>query len=193
MKWVIASGNAGKLKEFQRCLEPLGIQLQAQSEFDVTEAEETGSTFVENAIIKARNAARHTGLPALGDDSGLQVDALGGAPGVWSSRYAGKQADDEQNNQKLLAALQGEENRGASFVCVLALMQSATDPTPRLFQGQWFGEILLQPRGDGGFGYDPVFGVSGRGCSSAQLTPEEKNSLSHRGIAVRSLIEALKR
>ena len=191
MKWVLASGNAGKLQELRRCLEPLDIQLQAQSEFDVPEAEETGATFVENAIIKARNAALHTGLPALGDDSGLQVNALGGAPGVWSSRYAGEQASDQDNNRKLLAALQGEENRRASFVCVLALMQSATDPTPQLFQGQWFGEILLQPLGDGGFGYDPVFAVNGRGCSSAQLAPEEKNRLSHRGLAVGRLLEAL--
>lgn len=192
MRLVIASGNTGKLKEFSDCLEPLGYQVHAQSAFAVREAEETGTTFVENAIIKARNATLHTGLPALGDDSGLRVDALGGAPGVWSSRYAGARATDQDNNRKLLAALQGQENRRASFVCVLALMQSATDPTPQLFQGQWFGEILQQAQGEGGFGYDPLFLVREHGCSSAQLAPDDKNRLSHRGIAIRSMIEALK-
>ena len=188
----MASGNLGKLREFHLCLAPLGIEVVAQAEFEVPEVEETGSTFIENAIIKARHAARHTGLPSLADDSGLQVDALGGQPGVYSARYAGAQASDADNNHQLLAALQGQENRGASFVCVLALMQSATDPTPRIYQGQWFGEILEQAQGEGGFGYDPLFWVSERGCSAAQLAPEDKNRLSHRGLAVRKLIKALK-
>jgi XTP/dITP diphosphohydrolase len=188
---LIASGNPGKLRELRHGLGPLGIQIRPQSEFEVPEAEETGTTFVENAIIKARNAARHTGLPALGDDSGLRVDALAGAPGVLSSRYAGAQASDQDNNRKLLTALQGQENRRASFVCVLALMQSATDPTPQLFQGQWTGEIMFEARGEGGFGYDPLFLVSESDRSAAQLTSDEKDRLSHRGIAMRSLIEAL--
>jgi XTP/dITP diphosphohydrolase len=191
VKWVLASGNSGKLREFRRRLEPAGVELLPQSELAVPEAEETGTTFVENAIIKARNAARHTGLPAIGDDSGLCVNALGGEPGVWSARYAGAQATDQDNNRKLLSALLGRSDREACFVCVLAVMESADDPTPRLFQGRWHGQILLQPQGEGGFGYDPLFHVPSHDCSSAQLSPDEKNRISHRGIAMHALLKAL--
>jgi XTP/dITP diphosphohydrolase len=165
-----------------------------QSSFGVPEAEETGLTFVENAILKARNAARHTGLPALADDSGIEVDALNGAPGIYSARYAGPGATDEENLLKLLAALEGlpEDRRGARFQCVIAYLRHAEDPTPLICQGTWEGRILAAPRGANGFGYDPVFFVPEEGVSSAELAPEIKNRLSHRGQALRRLLEGLR-
>jgi len=189
---VLASGNAGKLRELNRVLSPLGVILQSQAEFDVPEVEENGLSFVENAIIKARAAARHTGLPAIADDSGLEVDYLKGAPGIHSARYSGQ--GDEGNNAKLLAALQGvvDEQRSARFQCVLVYMRHAADPTPLVCQASWEGRILHQPRGDAGFGYDPLFYVPDQQCSSAELPPELKNRISHRARASALLLEALR-
>lgn len=186
---VIASGNAGKLKEFQALFAPTGIQIRAQSEWQVPDADETGLTFVENAILKARHAARLTGLPALADDSGLAVTALGGAPGIYSARYAGDHGDHQANMTKLLAALAGHEQRDASFHCVLALLQHPADPTPIICHGRWDGTITLSPEGTGGFGYDPVFWVAEHGCTAAQLPAPLKAAMSHRGQALRLLLE----
>jgi len=190
-KIVLASGNPGKIAEIQALLKTHPIV--PQSHWQMSEAEETGSTFVENAIIKARHAALHCQLPAIADDSGLVVDALEGAPGVISARYAGVGASDEENVLKLLAALEGipDEQRTARFICVLVFMLHAEDPFPLIAQGVWEGKILQQPIGENGFGYDPVFWLEGYGCSSAQLTPEQKNSLSHRGKALQQLTELL--
>lgn len=190
---VLASGNAGKLREITALLAPLNWEVTAQSEFDVPEAVEEAPTFVENALIKARNAARHTGLPALADDSGLAVDALGGAPGIRSARYAGADTDDTRNIEKLLAALEGvpAAQRAARFVCVAVFLHHADDPIPVVCQGIWRGRILERPVGRRGFGYDPVFYVPTHGVSAAQLDPEEKNRVSHRGQALRCLVEAL--
>jgi XTP/dITP diphosphohydrolase len=189
---VLASGNAGKLRELNRVLSPLGVVLRSQAEFDVPEVEENGLSFVENAIIKARAAARHTGLPAIADDSGLEVDYLSGAPGIHSARYSGE--GDEGNNRKLLAALQGvaNEQRSARFQCVLVYMRHGADPTPLVCQASWEGRILQQPRGEAGFGYDPLFYVPDQQCSSAQLPPEVKNRISHRARASALLLEALR-
>ena len=190
---VLASGNAGKVREFNHLLADAHIEVLPQSSFGVPEAEETGLTFVENAILKARNAARHTGLPALADDSGIEVDALNGAPGIYSARYARAGASDEENLHKLLAALDGvpDEQRSARFQCVIAFLRHAEDPTPLICQGTWEGRILTAPRGTNGFGYDPVFYVPDQGVSSAELAPETKNRLSHRGQALRQLLEGL--
>lgn len=189
---VLASGNAGKLRELNRVLSPLGVVLRSQAEFDVPEVEENGLSFVENAIIKARAAARHTGLPAIADDSGLEVDYLSGAPGIHSARYSGE--GDEGNNRKLLAALQGvaNEQRSARFQCVLVYMRHGADQTPLVCQASWEGRILQQPRGEAGFGYDPLFYVPDQQCSSAQLPPEVKNRISHRARASALLLEALR-
>lgn len=189
---VMATGNSGKVAELARLLEPLPITLRTQSEFSVIPAEETGETFVENAILKARAAAKQTGLPALADDSGLEVDALDGEPGVRSARYS-LAGTDEANKQKLLEALHGvpAAQRSARFHCVLVLLRHADDPVPVIAQGSWEGSILEAPRGRGGFGYDPLFLVSGRGLSAAELVPIEKNRISHRGIASRRLLELL--
>jgi XTP/dITP diphosphohydrolase len=191
---VLASGNPGKLAELQKTLAPLGIELVSQSAFDVPEVEETGLTFVENALLKARAAARHTGLAAIADDSGLEVDALQGAPGIHSARYAGT-GGDAANNARLLAALASvpDHQRGARFQCVLVFMRHWQDPTPLICQGSWEGHILRAPRGARGFGYDPLFGLPQRNMSSAELDPEEKNRLSHRGRASRALVQALAR
>jgi XTP/dITP diphosphohydrolase len=191
---VLASGNAGKVREFNQLLAGEHIEVLPQSSFGVPEAEETGLTFVENAILKARNAARHTGLPALADDSGIEVDALNGAPGIYSARYAGTGASDEDNLRKLLDALEGvpEEERGARFQCVIVYLRHAEDPTPLICQGTWEGTILAAPRGANGFGYDPIFYVPDQDASSAELPPETKNRLSHRGQALRKLLEALR-
>jgi XTP/dITP diphosphohydrolase len=188
---VLASGNAGKLREFARLFQPLALQLHSQDEFDVPEVAETGLSFVENAIIKARAAAEHCGLPAIADDSGLEVDFLRGEPGIHSARYSG--AGDAANNVKLLAALgdQPEENRRARFQCVLVYMRHALDPTPLVCQASWEGRILFQPRGENGFGYDPLFYVPDQGCSSAELAPEVKNRISHRARASALLLAAL--
>ena len=190
---VLASGNPGKLREFNQMLATLNKEVLPQREFDVPEAEETGLSFVENAILKARNAAAHTGLPALADDSGIEVDALRGAPGIYSARYAGPGASDEANLQKLLADLEGvpDEPRTGRFQCVIVYLRHARDPVPLIAQGAWEGRILHEPVGENGFGYDPIFFVPTHGCTSAELPPEEKNRLSHRGIALRALVEKL--
>jgi XTP/dITP diphosphohydrolase len=191
---VLASGNAGKLREFSRILEPLNMTLKFQSEFDVPEVAEDGLSFVENAIIKARAAAKHTGLPALADDSGLEVDYLNGAPGIYSARFAGGGEDaDSNNNMKLLAELKGipSDQRSARFQCVLVFMRHWQDPTPLICQGSWEGQILTGPQGESGFGYDPLFYLPDYGCSSAELDPREKNRISHRGQASQKLLDAL--
>ncbi|BCX87985.1 XTP/dITP diphosphohydrolase [Methylomarinovum tepidoasis] len=190
VRLVLASGNRGKLREIQALLAPHGVRVLPQTAFAVTEVEETTPTFVENALLKARNAARYTGLPALADDSGLEVEALAGAPGVHSARYAGPGADDRLNNTKLLEALaefRGEERR-ARFRCVLVLVRHPFDPSPLIAEGTWEGRIAEEPRGEGGFGYDPLFWLPDRGCTAAELPPEEKNRLSHRGQALRQLL-----
>lgn len=191
---VLASGNAGKLRELAAMLEPLGWTVRPQSDWNLDEAVEDGLSFVENALIKARHAARATGLPALGDDSGLVVDALDGQPGIFSSRYAGEGADDESNNRKLLEAMAGltTDRRAAHFYCAMALVRNARDPVPLLATGKWRGRILQEPAGDGGFGYDPLFWVADEGCTSAQLTPSRKNRLSHRGQALASLLRQVR-
>ncbi len=189
--WVLASGNAGKLKEFNARLSPLGIAFARQSELGVDEVPETGTTFVENAIIKARHAAEVTDRPALADDSGLCVDALGGAPGVYSARFAGDDATDSTNIDKLLALLGGETNRAAHFVSVLVLMRCHDDPLPLIVQATWDGQIIDQRRGDGGFGYDPIFYLPDLGCTAAELAPPTKNQISHRGQAINQLLDAL--
>lgn len=192
---VLASNNAGKLREFNALLAGLDFEVAPQSRFNIPEAEETGLTFVENAILKARHAANLSRCPALADDSGLEVDALNGAPGIYSARYARPGASDAENLEKLLGMLNGvpEEKRAARFQCVLVYMRHALDPTPLICQGTWEGRILDAPRGTSGFGYDPVFFVPTHGCTSAELPPEIKNALSHRGQALQSLLTALRR
>ncbi len=192
---VLATGNPGKLREMQALLADLDIVIRPQGELQVPGVEETGLTFVENALIKARNASRHTGLGALADDSGLAVDALHGAPGIYSARYAGQGANDLQNNRALLQALKDvpAERRSARFFCVLVMLQHWQDPTPHIFQGVWNGRILPEPRGDGGFGYDPLFQPDGLEVSSAQLAAAEKNRISHRGQALAQLRRTLTR
>lgn len=190
-KIVLASGNPGKIKEIQAILSDFSIL--PQQLFNIPEAEETGSTFIENAIIKARNAALHSKLPAIADDSGLVVDALNGAPGVISARYAGTQATDQQNLQKLLDAMQGipKAQRSARFICVIVLLRHADDPFPLISQGSWEGTILSYAKGTHGFGYDPVFWLASENCSSAELSAQKKNQLSHRGQALRHLASLL--
>ncbi|MEE3319528.1 MAG: RdgB/HAM1 family non-canonical purine NTP pyrophosphatase [Pseudomonadota bacterium] len=192
-KLVLASGNKKKLAELQNLLTPLNIEVVAQSEFEVPEADETGTTFVENAIIKARNACKYTGLPAIADDSGIQVAALRGAPGVFSARFAGVGASDAKNNKLMVELLSDlpDVNRDARYVAVLVLMEHEDDATPIICQGTWEGEIVLEPQGDQGFGYDPHFFVPEKGCTAAQLPPEEKNAMSHRGKAMAALLEQL--
>ena len=191
-KLVLASGNAGKLKELSSLLAPLGIEVLPQSAFNVSEAEEPHPSFVENAIAKARHAARATGLPALADDSGLCVDVLGGAPGVLSARFAGEPKSDARNNALLLERLAGEPNRHARFYCALALVRHADDPQPIIACGEWRGEILETPRGQGGFGYDPLFLVPDLDQTAAEIDRELKNVLSHRGKAMRQLLDRLR-
>ncbi|AQA17416.1 non-canonical purine NTP pyrophosphatase, RdgB/HAM1 family [Halioglobus japonicus] len=189
---VLASGNAGKLRELGRILTPLGMELVSQGEFDMPQVPEDGLSFVENAIIKARAAAAHCGLPAIADDSGLEVDYLQGAPGIHSARYSGQ--GDEANNAKLLAALEGvdEAQRSARFQCVLVYMRHANDPTPLVCQGSWEGRILTETRGVEGFGYDPLFYVPEHDCSSAELPRDLKNAISHRAKASALLLDALR-
>jgi len=194
MKLVLASGNAGKLAELRDLLAGSGVELIAQSELGIGDAEETGSTFVENAILKARHAARASGMAALADDSGLCVDALGGAPGLYSARYAGVHGDNAANNVKLLRELDGvpDAQRAAHFTCVLALLRRADDPDPIIATGRWPGRVLHAPRGEHGFGYDPVFlPDDGGGLGSAELEPALKNRISHRGQALAMLKTAL--
>lgn len=190
---VLASNNQGKVREIGQMLAELELEVVPQSTFNIEDAEETGLTFVENAIIKARHASAEAGLPAIADDSGLEVDALNGAPGIYSARYAGKGASDEQNLQKLLNELENipEAERTARFQCLMVYMRHAQDPTPIICQGTWEGIITMEPRGDNGFGYDPVFFVPDHQCTSAQLAPKVKNQLSHRGQALCLLVEAL--
>lgn len=191
---VVATGNAGKVRELTEIFADFPLTLRLQSEFSVVPAEETGCTFVENALLKARAAAEQTGLPALADDSGLAVDALGGAPGVYSARYAeDRGGGDAANNTKLLEALADtpDGERGARFICALVLLRHAEDPVPLIAQGHWEGSILREERGDGGFGYDPLFAVPGRNLSSAELPREEKNLISHRALAAAQLRQML--
>lgn len=190
---VLASSNAGKVVELRELLADSGFELHAQSEFGVADVEETASTFVENALLKARHAARATGLPALGDDSGLCVDALHGAPGLYSARYGGVHGDAVRNIARLLQELQGVagEARTARFYCVLVLLRGADDPQPLIAEGSWEGRILEQPRGDRGFGYDPVFFDPDNACSAAELDPVVKNTISHRGRALAALKQRL--
>jgi len=191
----MASSNPGKLREINHILGSLGMEVLPQSDFDVPDAEETGLTFVENAILKARHAAHLTGLPAIADDSGLEVDALHGAPGIYSARFSGPGATDEKNLQKLLEQLRDvpESERSARFQCLIVFMAHAEDPTPLICQGTWEGRILFEPRGKGGFGYDPIFYVPSEDCASAELAPEVKNRLSHRGQALQKLLSNLER
>jgi XTP/dITP diphosphohydrolase len=190
---VLASNNKGKVREINQLLAQQRIEVVPQADFGIEDAEETGLSFVENAIIKARNAARHSGLPAIADDSGIEVDALNGAPGIYSARYAGEGASDEENLLKLLQALHDtpEQERSARFQCLMVYLRHAEDPTPIICQGTWEGRILFEPRGDNGFGYDPVFYVPTHDRSAAELDAETKNGLSHRGQALRKLLEAL--
>ena len=188
---VLASNNAKKIKELNALLAPLGIEVIPQGQLGIPEAEEPHVTFVENALAKARHAAQHSGLPALADDSGLCVRALGGAPGVISARYAGEPKSDARNNEKLLADLSGQSDRRAHFVSVLVLCRSADDPQPIIAEGEWHGEILASPRGAEGFGYDPLFFVPDAGKTAAELDTDTKNRLSHRGQAMARLLERL--
>lgn len=193
MKVVLASGNPGKLREMRQLLAPSGLEVLAQDQFGVPEAEETGLTFVENALIKARNAARHSGLPAIADDSGIEVDALAGAPGIHSARFAGPDAEDAANNALLLEKLRDvpESARTARYQCLMVFLRHDRDPVPLICQGSWEGIIVDTPRGENGFGYDPYFFVPDQHCTAAQLPPEDKNRLSHRGQALRALAEKI--
>lgn len=190
---VLATNNRGKLAEFERLLAPHGVIVYPQSKFIATGAEETGATFLANALLKARYAAHAANLPAIADDSGLEVDALDGAPGVYSARYAGENATDEANNEKLLRSLANvpDEGRTGRYRCVLAYVRRADDPAPLIAEGTWEGVILIAPRGEGGFGYDPLFRPSDAGCAVAEMSPEDKNAVSHRGKALRALMRQL--
>lgn len=192
-KIVLASNNAGKVREINQLLADQQIQVVPQKEFGIGDIDETGLTFVENAILKARHAAKESGLAAIADDSGLEVDALKGAPGIYSARFAGPDCNDQDNNIKLLESLKDipEQERTARFQCVMVYMRHGEDPTPIICQGTWEGRILLAPSGENGFGYDPLFFVPEQNCSSAELPPETKNQLSHRGQALRKLLSAL--
>lgn len=189
---VLASNNVGKLKEFGQLLAPIGFEVRPQSVFKVSEAEEPHPTFIENALAKARHAARATGFAALADDSGVCVNALGGAPGVLSARFAGEPKSDARNNEKLIAELAAHADKSAYYYCVLVYVRHADDPQPVIADGRWNGEIVTVPRGDGGFGYDPYFFLPSLGKTAAELPAEEKNRLSHRGQALRALVEKLK-
>lgn len=188
---VLASGNPGKLREFRQMLEPSGYRVVPQSDYQVSEADEPYFTFVENALAKARHVARQTGKPALADDSGLCVNVLGGRPGVLSARYAGEPKSDDRNNALLIQELSGVADRTANYYCVLVYVRSPDDPQPVIADGRWFGKIIDHPKGTNGFGYDPYFWLPEFGKTAAELTPEEKNSHSHRGMALRSLLEKL--
>lgn len=190
---VLATGNAGKQREFAALLAPLSIEVITQAALGITAPEETGATFEENALLKARHAARAAGLPALADDSGIEVDALGGRPGVYSARYAGPSASDADNNALLLAALAGrpDAERSARYRCVIAYVRSADDPAPLLARGTWEGRIATVPAGQGGFGYDPLFIPEGESITAAQMSPEAKNAVSHRGRALAALLSLL--
>lgn len=192
---VLASGNAGKVREINKLFAGTDIEVIPQSEFNVPDVPETGTTFVENAIIKARHAAEYTGLPAISDDSGIEVDALDARPGVYSARYAGENASDEDNNNKMLEELKDvpESERTARYHCLIVFMRSPADPVPIITQGSWEGRILEAPTGEGGFGYDPIFYVPTHGCSGGELPLEVKNTLSHRSIALNAMLEEFKK
>lgn len=192
-KVVLASGNRGKIAEIQSILQPLGWKIVPQSDFQVEEAEETGFSFVENAIIKARNAAAHCNLPAIADDSGLEVDVLKGEPGIYSARFAGVGASDQQNLEKLLRQLEGVEadQRTARFRCAMVYMRHANDPSPVIAEGSWEGVVSMTPSGEDGFGYDPIFWIPERNCSAAALSKTDKNQISHRGKALKALLARL--
>ena len=198
-KLILASGNPGKLREFGEMLTPLGFEIVPQAALGIPEAEEPHETFVENALAKARHAARLCGGAAFADDSGICVSALGGEPGVHSARYAepvagaasGREAQDQRNNQKLVAALEGKADRRAHYYCVIVLVRHGADPEPMIAEGRWSGEVIATPRGSNGFGYDPYFLVPAFGRTAAELTPEEKNRVSHRGQALKQLVERL--
>ena len=192
-KLIIASGNSGKLGEIRHLLEPLGIEVLPQSVFNVVEAEEPYNTFVENALAKARHASKWSGAPTLADDSGICVDALNGGPGVYSARYAGESRSDERNNQKLVNALRSQSNRKAHYYCIIVLVRCADDPQPIIADGTWHGEIILEPRGRGGFGYDPLFFLPDLGKTAAELPMEQKNQISHRGKALARLVESVRK
>ena len=189
---ILASNNAGKLKEFAQLLAPIGFELHPQGEFNVPEAEEPFATFVENALQKARHASRLTGLPSLADDSGVCVNALGGAPGVYSARYAGEPKSDARNNEKLIEDLAAHADKSAYYYCVLVYVRHADDPQPVIADGIWRGRIVDAPRGANGFGYDPYFLIPELGKTTAELAPAEKNAISHRGQAIRALVDKLK-
>ncbi len=191
---VLASGNAGKVREISKLFANSGIEIVPQSQFNVPEVAETGTTFVENAIIKARHAAECTGLPAISDDSGIEVDALDARPGVYSARYAGENASDKDNNNLMLKELSGtaEAERSARYQCLIVFMRSHTDTVPIITQGSWEGSILQAPQGDGGFGYDPIFYVPSHGCSGGELPLDIKNTLSHRAIALNAMLDEFK-
>lgn len=193
-KIVLASGNAGKVREINHLFKDYGIEVVPQSEFNVPDVAETGTTFVENAIIKARFAAKVTGLPAISDDSGIEVDALDARPGVYSARYAGEACNDTDNNNKMLDELKGvaEADRSARYHCLIVFMRNHNDPVPLITQGSWEGRILEAPQGDGGFGYDPIFFVPTHNCSGGELSLEVKNTLSHRSIALKAMLEEFK-
>jgi XTP/dITP diphosphohydrolase len=188
---VLASTNAGKLAEFAQLLAPLGFAIKSQRELDIPEAEEPFGTFVENALAKARHASKLSGLPALADDSGICVPALGGAPGVQSARYAGEPRSDAANNAKLVRDIAAHADKSAYYYCVLVMVRHADDPQPIIADGVWHGQLIEQPRGQGGFGYDPYFFLPSLGKTAAELSAEEKNNLSHRGQALRALINKL--
>ncbi len=188
---VIASNNPGKLAEFSRLLGPLGYQVHTQAELGISEAEEPHPTFIENALAKARHASRASGLPALADDSGICVPTLGGAPGVQSARYAGEPKSDAANNAKLVQTMAAHADKSAYYYCVLVYVRHADDPQPVIAEGRWDGQLISQPRGEGGFGYDPYFLLPSLDKTAAELSPEEKNRLSHRGQALRSLVDKL--
>jgi len=192
-KIVLASGNQGKLREFAQILQQFDFEVIPQSQFKVPDVAETGLSFVENAVIKARNAAQHTGLPAMSDDSGIEVDALDGSPGIYSARFAGPNATDADNNKLLIEKLKDipDAQRTARYHCVIVYMHHANDPMPLICQGSWEGKVLHEPHGQHGFGYDPFFYVPTHNCTSAELLPEVKNQLSHRGQALRALQTAL--
>lgn len=189
---ILASNNQGKLKEFNELLSTVGFDVHAQGEYNVPEADEPFHTFVENALQKARHASRITGLPALADDSGVCVNALGGAPGVYSARFAGEPKSDARNNEKMIAELARHDDKSAYYYCVLVFVRHADDPQPIIADGRWNGVMVDTPRGEGGFGYDPYFFIPALGKCAAELAPEQKNALSHRGQALRALVEKLK-
>ena len=191
-KLVIASNNPGKLREIERILQPLGLEVLPQSAFNIPEADEPYCTFIENCLTKARHASELAGLPALADDSGICIDALNGAPGVYSARFAGEPKSDQRNNEKMIELLKHETNRKAHYYCVIVLVRHPHDPQPIIAEGSWHGEIIGTPRGNGGFGYDPYFLVPGLNQTGAELSPEVKNGMSHRGKALAELVEKLK-